>query len=623
MKTTEGDQRFRQDPSIAKAFARNRYFFLICTGLCVVVVLLLYKSESEFSSAPHFSPSKATTKPNRKDNDTQWWKMRRLDNVKYNSDGLLENTRTHVHDSSNNQSAVIFTSTSSTNFRTEIIGKSSKINPNECLSVKKNFSYVPPIRLVHFDLKGAPPKVDYFKGILPILKASGATGLLMEYEDTFPFWGALSPVAAPYSYTKEDILSIQSLAQDLELEVIPLVQTFGHMEFVLKLPQFKHLRESKDSPSALCPLNHESFELVAEIIDQVMSLHNKSKWLHIGCDEVFYMGLCNKCNKYVYQKDILFLQHVTKIAHYVKNKYKVVPIIWDDMIRRTSSRVLQSSGVGLLVEPMVWVYAEDVPSFFFPSMWHRYKMTFKNIWAASAFKGAFGRELVIPNVQRHLRNHISWLSAIATHSKKPLHFQGLALTGWQRYEHFGPLCELLPVGIPSLVLNLLTVSHGCYWDGLISKMRRQLHCSQEDHKESFQIQSDPLLLKTMKSCAYPGSFIFQMASKYMSINQSVSILFNEICHLRTHRVNIEQIQKDLYELIITLNGIYYDSRTYLSEVYDMFTVTEWVTQNLKPLGKKTSELWNVLFNISAEIEACAGNGNKKASKRTFMTVSEP
>lgn len=623
MKTTEGDQRFKQDFSIAKTLARNKLFFLICTGLCFVVIFVLYKSESEFFSTPRFSPSKTTTTRRNERDNADWWKMRRLDNIKYNSDGLPENTSTSVHSSSNTQSTTVFTSASSTNVRRQIIGMSPNVTPSECLSVKKNFSYVPPIRLVHFDLKGAPPKVEYFKDILPILKASGATGLLMEYEDTFPFWGALSPVAAPYSYTKEDILSIQSLAEDLELEVIPLVQTFGHMEFVLKLPQFKHLRESKESASALCPLNHESFQLVAEIIDQIMSLHPKSRWLHIGCDEVFYMGLCKKCNKYVYQKDILYLQHVTKIARLVKKKYEVVPIIWDDMIRRTSSRVLQSSGVGSLVEPMVWVYAEDVPSFFFPSMWHRYKMTFKNIWAASAFKGAFGRELVVPNAQRHLRNHISWLSAIATHSRKPLNFRGLALTGWQRYEHFGPLCELLPVGIPSLVLNLLTVSHGCYWDGLIPKMKRQLQCSQEDFVDNFQIQSDPLLLKTMKSCTYPGSSVFQMASKYMSMNESVSTLFNEICHLKTHRVNIEQIQKDLYELIISLNNIYYDSRTYLSEIYDMFTVTEWVTQNLKPLGKKTSELWSILFNITLDIEACARNGDKKASKREFMTVPEP
>lgn len=40
--------------------------------------------------------------------------------------------------------------------------------------------------------------------------------------------------------------------------------------------------------------------------------------------------------------------------------------------------------------------------------------------------------------------------------------RGLALTGWQRYDHFAVLCELLPVGIPSLITSLSTVSKGYF-----------------------------------------------------------------------------------------------------------------------------------------------------------------
>lgn len=39
--------------------------------------------------------------------------------------------------------------------------------------------YVPKHRIVHFDLKGAPPRVSFYKRIFPLIKTLGATGILM------------------------------------------------------------------------------------------------------------------------------------------------------------------------------------------------------------------------------------------------------------------------------------------------------------------------------------------------------------------------------------------------------------------------------------------------------------
>lgn len=50
------------------------------------------------------------------------------------------------------------------------------------------------------------------------------------------------------------------------------MQTFGHLEFALKLPEFKDLRELEPFPQEICPSNPKSIALIEEMIDQVSAL---------------------------------------------------------------------------------------------------------------------------------------------------------------------------------------------------------------------------------------------------------------------------------------------------------------------------------------------------------------
>lgn len=103
-------------------------------------------------------------------------------------------------------------------------------------------------RIVHIDLKGAPPKPEYFKEFIPLIKKYGATGILLEYEDMFPYTGVLKVVRHGNAYSKADIKLILKLAKDNDLTVMPLVQTYGHLEWLLKHKNFAHLREEPEYP---------------------------------------------------------------------------------------------------------------------------------------------------------------------------------------------------------------------------------------------------------------------------------------------------------------------------------------------------------------------------------------
>ena len=104
-------------------------------------------------------------------------------------------------------------------------------------------------RIVHLDLKGAPPRISYYEDFFPLIRSLGATGVLIEYEDMFPFSGPLLQDLPAYNaYSVSDIKRILHLAAVNDLQVIPLIQTFGHLEFLLKLQKFMELREVQKYP---------------------------------------------------------------------------------------------------------------------------------------------------------------------------------------------------------------------------------------------------------------------------------------------------------------------------------------------------------------------------------------
>ena len=111
------------------------------------------------------------------------------------------------------------------------------------------------MKLVHFDLKGAPPRLDYLIRVIKLAKQFGAEGFLIEYEDMFPWDGELALLRGKHAYTKDNIKALLSVVAEEKMIVVPLIQTFGHLELVLKHKDFKHLRADKEISNSICPIN--------------------------------------------------------------------------------------------------------------------------------------------------------------------------------------------------------------------------------------------------------------------------------------------------------------------------------------------------------------------------------
>ena len=45
-------------------------------------------------------------------------------------------------------------------------------------------------------------------------------------------------------------------------------------------------------------------------------------------------------------------------------------------------------------------------------LWRKYFAVFRHAWAASAFKGAFGERLLLPDLRRHAANNAAWVDVV-------------------------------------------------------------------------------------------------------------------------------------------------------------------------------------------------------------------
>ncbi|XP_040296048.1 hexosaminidase D-like [Bufo bufo] len=455
------------------------------------------------------------------------------------------------------------------------------------------------MKLVHLDLKGAPPKVSYYEQIFPLLSKLGANGLLIEYEDMFPFTGELAILKSPYAYSEDDLKKILHLAETNNLEVVPLVQTFGHMEYVLKHDKYKALREVDRYPNSLNPHNMETLPLVKMILTQVLQKHPMSSWVHIGSDEVYHLGEGQDSKSWLNgnKGDLgkMFLSHLKNVVSFLHAEFpEKNQLIWDDMLRKLSTKSIRASGITKHVSPVLWLYHGNFNMEQTESFISKYeKSGFTNIWFASAFKGASGPAQMWTPMDLHMKNHQEWKKVINSMSKFPkIHYSGIALTGWQRYDHYSVLCELLPVGIPSLAVCLKTLKYGQF--------------TEEAKKDISHILGFSNINVEKNTCegtgAFPGAEIYNMVRKIHSDLKKVREITegdSEISgwfsrYHRVHRFGNPHKMETFSAKILKANEEWeshiHALRSELDSIYFQDTVEEWMEENVNPYMDSLREL---------------------------------
>lgn len=173
------------------------------------------------------------------------------------------------------------------------------------------------------------------KLIIKMLGKFKINTLLLEYITKFPFkkHPAISSVA---TFSQEEIQEFELLAKDNYIDIIPLVQSLGHVRHVLKHPQYRHLLETETEHighEQFCPLKEGSMELFKDLASELMVAHPRSQYFHIGGDETASLGMCPACSVVAakHGKSKLYADYMNKVCFWIKSQGRI-PVLWDDII---------------------------------------------------------------------------------------------------------------------------------------------------------------------------------------------------------------------------------------------------------------------------------------------------
>lgn len=210
------------------------------------------------------------------------------------------------------------------------------------------------MRGAHFDLRLSHPTFENLTAYIEEFAKYKINTLLIEYEDRFSFDRHPELRNKQLCLTDAQLDAIKQTAADNFIEIIPLQQSFGHLEYVLKHKQYEHLRENHESVGELCPSKPETAELVKSLLDEVIDKHPDAAFIHIGCDEVYSLCVCPACiSQYGNSRERAFIGFVNQLIDHVASRGKI-PIIWHDMMEKCSDAELSLLDKRAVV--MIWLY---------------------------------------------------------------------------------------------------------------------------------------------------------------------------------------------------------------------------------------------------------------------------
>lgn len=200
---------------------------------------------------------------------------------------------------------------------------------NKCFEIteKRHFKKLG----AYFDVsRGGVLKVSTIKKYAKEMLCMGFNRLYLYMEDVFeldgyPHFGYLRG-----RYSKQELKEISAFGDKIGVEMIPCVQTLGHMGQYL---QWNESAPVKDTSQVLLCGSEDTYKFIEAIISTMRECFPTSN-IQIGCDEAFGLGTGKFLSENGYKKPIdILIPHIHKVYDICK-KYNFTPSMFVDTFIR-------------------------------------------------------------------------------------------------------------------------------------------------------------------------------------------------------------------------------------------------------------------------------------------------
>ncbi|HTI90202.1 MAG TPA: beta-N-acetylhexosaminidase [Puia sp.] len=270
----------------------------------------------------------------------------------------------------------------------------------------------------HLDLRIQVMTMEALREFALKLSKSGINTIVMEWEATYPF--EKDPlIPNRYAYSKEEVVSFIKYCTGLGIDVIPLQQSFGHVEYILRHEKYRALREDQKDYSQVCPLETAGDSLLfTRLYTELISTHT-SKYIHIGGDETYLLGHDDKCRLKAEQegKSKLYTDYIKMLCNIVLKLGKL-PVLWADIALKYPDAIKTLPKGTIFVD---WNYGWDMNHF---GDHNKLMESGYEIWGAPSIRSS-PDNYNLTQWEKHFKNIRDFIPV-----SSKLGYKGMVMTSW-------------------------------------------------------------------------------------------------------------------------------------------------------------------------------------------------